>query len=382
MLCLSVESSCDETSIALLELDREGASDREFCFKLNSVKVLGSIISSQIKIHAKYGGVVPEIGAREHAEQIHFLFNKMLKEVDPEFGNGNFELLRNLEYIFVTSTPGLASALKVGIEFSRSIRFYLQNLFGTYIKLELINHLKGHVATCFLDQKNLDLEDSEVFPHLHLLVSGGNTQLRILNSYNDWAIVGGTLDDAVGECFDKCARMVGIDYPGGATLSRIAGNNFSNILQLPIPMSGDKSFNFSLSGLKTAVRYKIQKSTIEGIELEKKLSEDEVAILMSISKQEDLISTLENLEPRLKFIYEICVSSQFAILTHVFQKTKLAYKHFKPKSIGLSGGVSANRVLRQKLLDITPKLFIPPIELTGDNAVMIGIEGILGTLYS
>jgi N6-L-threonylcarbamoyladenine synthase len=379
MLCLSVESSCDETSIALLEIDREGVGGLDFCGKINSIKVLGSIISSQVKTHAKYGGVVPEIGAREHAEQIHYLFDKMLSEVDSSYGGDNFELLRNLESIYVTSTPGLVSALKVGNEFSKSIKFYLQNLFGNDIRLVLIDHLKGHVASCFFDSDNIKYKDNDVFPHLHLLVSGGNTQLRILNSYSDWQIIGGTLDDAVGECFDKCARMIGINYPGGATLSRIAGNNFTNILDLPIPMKGDKSFNFSLSGLKTAVRYKIQKSQIKDIELEKKLSEEDVSLLMSISKEEDLTSALDKIEPRLKFIYEICVSAQFAILTHVITKTKLAFKNLKPKSIGLSGGVSANRVLRSKLLDITPRLFIPPIELTGDNAVMIGLEGILGT---
>jgi N6-L-threonylcarbamoyladenine synthase len=434
MFYLAIESSCDETSLAILEKNndivKEGPSVHNsnikntqnhkinFYREINQIQVISSVISSQVETHAQYGGVVPEVGARLHAEQIHGLFQIVLDEAVSKLRIKNEEFFNCLETIFVTSEPGLMSALRVGIEFGKSLQFYMEKEFGKSVNLEFVNHLQGHVASSFyeVEKKTLykefvevgklplakglaaqadwgcksdathngdtvvvatnDLSNHNLFPHLHLMISGGNTQIRLLNSWQDWQIVGQTIDDAAGECFDKAARMVGIPYPGGATLSKIAGDQYSNPLCLPIAMLQSKDLNISLSGLKTAVRYKIQKAKIPNLTLDEALTSQEIEILKNQSM------FLDN--PKLQFIKQICISTQYAIIEQIIRKIDLAIKQYQPSSIGISGGVSANQVLINKIQELKSvesleiqKVFAPDPSLTGDNAVMIGLAGLM-----
>jgi glycoprotease/Kae1 family metallohydrolase len=448
MFYLAIESSCDETSLAILQVEEPlRFHDKNFYTKINQIQIISSIISSQIETHALYGGVVPEVGARLHAEQIHGLFQVALSQALDKLQIDQITFYRQLETIFVTSEPGLMSALRVGIEFAKSLQFYISKQFDQQVKLEFVNHLQGHVASCFYEVKSiqtnsfgekpkmgklpLDKElaaqadwglnsdatqndnknhtaqngdtvvaatnnsntshsgtgsfapfkmtsylDSSIFPHLHLMISGGNTQIRLLSSWTDWQIVGQTIDDAAGECFDKAARMVGISYPGGATLSRIAGEQSANPLGLPIAMVQSKDLNISLSGLKTAVRYKIQKAGIANLVLDQHLTKVELELLKNQRELND--------NPKLQFIKQICISTQFAIVEQIKRKVDLAVKQYQPQSIGISGGVSANQVLINQIQELKsvqslqiPKIFSPDSSLTGDNAVMIGLAGLL-----
>jgi glycoprotease/Kae1 family metallohydrolase len=442
MFYFAIESSCDETSLAILEFEQPFVAaglyrhdaNSNFYTKINQIQVISSIISSQIETHAKYGGVVPEVGARLHAEQIHGLYQVVLKEALERLIIKEDQFYNQLETIFVTAEPGLMSALRVGIEFAKSLQFYIDKEYNQQVNLEFVNHLQGHVASSFY-KINMTQEDitngkvvvgklpldkdkvkqsslatycpkglaaqtdwgyksdalnngdkvvvatnsysnSNLFPHLHLMISGGNTQIRLLHSWQDWQIVGQTIDDAAGECFDKAARMVGIAYPGGATLSKIAGDQHSNPLNLPIAMLQSKDLNISLSGLKTAVRYKIQKSGIHNLVLDAPLSNEEINLLQNESQFED--------NPKLQFIKQICISTQFAIIEQIKRKIDLAIKQYRPNSIGVSGGVSANQVLINKMQElesvqslVISRVFRPDLSLTGDNAIMIGLVGLM-----
>ena len=228
--------------------------------------------------------------------------------------------------------------------------------------------------------------DTQTFPHLHLLVSGGNSQLILLQSWQNWEIVGQTLDDAAGECFDKCGRSLGLPYPAGVYLSRIARLNNTNYCNLPISMLGQKqadnsqsNLNYSFSGLKTAVRYLAQKQTIPDFEFEKSLSEAEIQELTDFGLQPNF--DFQKLSPKLRFIYDVCCSVQSVIIKQLLNKIQLAITIHKPHSIGLSGGVSANQLLRQELQKTAAqnqivKVLIPPLALSGDNAVMIALAGL------
>ncbi len=362
MIALAIESSCDETSLAIVNCPLN-IEDLSFYSSINSIEVLSSIISSQIELHANFGGVVPELGAREHAEQIHSLFQTVIKESQIN--------LKDLTQILVTTSPGLMSALRVGLEFARSLQYFLQKKYSHKVSIVNVNHLEGHVASCFFDPKsNFSFTDKDIFPHLHLLVSGGNTQLRLLNSWLDHEIIGHTLDDAAGEAFDKSGRMMGIKYPAGALVDKIAGLNSKNTLELPVSMLKSADCNFSFSGLKTAVRYKIQKANIDDLILEKLLTTGEIEQLLQLD--------VKNLNPKLVFIKNLCQSVQTVILKQIENKLKLAIKLHSPASIGLSGGVSASIKLRQLISTLanSKPVFIPDRNLSGDNAIMIALAGL------
>jgi|GEM_PF-1116402 N6-L-threonylcarbamoyladenine synthase len=469
-LALAIESSCDETSLAIFLLPENVPEN--FIDKVNSFIVLGSIVSSQIKIHQEYGGVIPEIGARSHANQIHYLWNlvwQQARQKASELGLEEIEII-NLEKILVTTNPGLVSALRVGMEFAKSMKFFLE-LQGGLIEIISVNHLRGHVASCFykLDVKTWLLSssdkhttpmttpkpsvspatpiasqspltrgtttpkpsvspltrgtdeqavlDGELFPHLHLLVSGGNTQLLLLKSWNDYEIVGQTLDDAIGESLDKIGRMVGLPYPAGISVARIAGLSAENPLNLSVGMK-NSALNFSYSGMKTAVRYLVQ-SKPDLIKFEELLTEEDVKFLISLattpatpatqkpsvspatpkpsvspltrgtfgSDSEPGVGTSTSVHElvsgsKLHFIQQLCISAQFVSISQISQKVQLAINLYNPQSLGVSGGVSANLLLRAELKNIAKKhkidnLFIPQLALTGDNAVMIGLAGLM-----
>lgn len=364
MYYLGIESSCDETSIAILEGDVNLNKDN-FLDYLNTFKVLANIVSSQILIHQKYGGVVPEVGAREHAKGIHTVYNQALIQADLS----HLELINNLDKIFVTTKPGLVSALRVGLEFAKSLNFFIQQETKKNIEIVEINHLDGHVASCFYGTQKTEMD---IFPHLHLLVSGGNSQLILLQDFNTKQIVGKTLDDAAGECFDKIGRMLGLKYPAGVYISKIADLNKSeNLSNLPIGMSKDTSLNFSYSGLKTAVRYLIEKQNFKSWKYEQSLTDEELEYLL----EPDPATKMDHLE----FIKNICISAQYVIIKQLQNKLNLAIKEFKPKSVGLSGGVSANTALRNSIeTNSKIEVLIAPRNLTGDNGAMIALAGVCG----
>ena len=374
MYYLGVESSCDETSIAILkgEIDSNSNSFVEY---LNSFEILANSVSSQILVHQKYGGVVPEVGAREHANNIHIVYNQALADANLT----HQELMTGLDKIFVTTNPGLVSALRVGLEFAKSLSFFGGLSSNKIIEVVEINHLNGHLASSFYKQdlalnsgnkKDIYPKNTDIFPNLHLLVSGGNSQIILLNSWNDKKIVGKTLDDAAGECFDKIGRMLGLKYPAGVIISQITSNSKSeNLINLPVGMLKNSSLDLSYSGLKTAVRYLIEKQNFKSWKYQKELKKEELEYLLNPLNQEKI----EHLE----FIKKICISTQYVIIKQLQNKLNLAIKEFKPKSIGLSGGVSANQVLRNTLeTNFKLPLFIAPKKLTGDNGAMIALAGL------
>ncbi|NJS41011.1 hypothetical protein HC766_01305 [Candidatus Gracilibacteria bacterium] len=315
------------------------------------------------------GGVVPEVGARTHSSQIHLIFEEILEKLYPQknLEDQLEEFSNNLKEIFVTNKPGLKSALRVGEEFAKSIKFFLWHNFSLQVQVQCIDHLHGHLSSCFFDnEQNLD-NDAKIFPHLHLIVSGGNSQILFLENPKKWSILGTTLDDAAGESLDKIGRMLGLPYPGGVWISKIAGIIEDNSMNFPVGMNNSK-LAYSFSGLKTSVRVFLEKVDVAGFVIEKKLNTNEI---------EQLIQSNGGLNPKLKLIKEVCISSQNVIVNQLVNKLNLAIDEYQPSSIGLSGGVSANPLLRQKIqsLDVSSVL-IPPIDLTGDNAVMIALAGL------
>ena len=374
MYYLSIETSCDETSLTLL---RPRAYEGGFLAYLNSFEVVASVVSSQIDVHCEFGGVVPEIGAREHAQYIHLLFKLLLSKleqgtqqtlsgrqvpvVDLDIQEHSF-VLEGIQKIFVTTNPGLVSALRVGWAFAQSLQYHLPH----DPEIVEINHLHGHMVSCFYEAELLNLPNSEVFPHVHLLVSGGNSQLLLLESPSNWRIIGATLDDAAGESFDKAGRLLGLPYPAGVSISRIAGLEQENIHDLPRGMLKNPEFNYSFSGLKTAVRYYVQKQKWP---LEDYLTREQITYLITTPR-------VEITDARLRFVKEMCISLQYVVVEQLVRKLRGVITEYKPQSLGLSGGVSANPLLRQEVQALHSRVFAPPLYLTGDNATMIGLSGV------
>lgn len=311
MRILGIETSCDETSIAILEI------------KNSKVKVLNNNVSSQIKIHAPYGGVVPGLAAREHEKNLKPVFEKALKKSKTD--------ITKIDLIAVTIGPGLEIALWKGINFAK--------LLAQKFKKPLIeaNHLEGHIYSNLLKTNKIK------FPALNLIVSGGHTQLVLMTGHGKFKIIGETQDDAAGEAFDKVAKMMKLGYPGGPIVSRLAEKGNPKQYTLPRPMLNQKNYNFSFSGLKTAVLY----------------------LLKDLGKTND------------KIVADICASFQQAVIDVLVQKTIKAAKEYKTKSILLSGGVSANKLLRKTLQKETKKLKLfysqPDFQYTTDNAAMIAL---------
>lgn len=311
MKILAIETSCDETAVAVIDE------------KLN---VLANVVSSQIAIHEKFGGVVPMLAAREHAANIQHVLDTALKEAgitDPE---------RDIDLLAVTRGPGLGPALIVGINFAKTLaQKYNKPLVG-------VSHLDGHIHSNWLSSE----PPRNIFPALNLVVSGGHTELVLMRGHGDYEIIGETMDDAVGEAFDKVARLLGLGYPGGPKISTIAAQGNPTIYPLPRPMLHSGNFNFSYSGLKTAVLYLIR----------------------------DLGGTLSEQQKA-----NIAASFQDAAIDVLIRKTETAALEHQPKALLLSGGVSANKLLRERMQTLGEQLdlpvFIPDLIYTGDNAAMI-----------
>lgn len=323
---LGIETSCDETAVALLEYDKQ------------RVVVKKNLVSSQIPIHRKYGGVVPEVAARNHVPEVVHLITDALGKND----------MNAFDAIAVTEGPGLSIALRVGVEAARTLAF----LSGKPVVG--INHLEGHIASAWLDTT---ARKRWQFPLLVLIVSGGHTELVLMKDFGKYKLVGGTRDDAAGEAFDKSAKLMGLPYPGGPQIAKLAEGGNRSTFDLPRPMLADKSFDFSFSGLKTAVRREwdsVKRLKGEAYETARK----------------NLAASLEE-----------------AVIETLVTKTMRAVERFQVKGVALVGGVSANRELRLRLgstikaHDKHLRYFPSDKKFITDNAVMIAAAGIWKLSY-
>lgn len=310
---LAIESSCDDTAAAVLCND----------------KVLSNVVANQL-IHTQYGGVVPELASRAHQQNIVPVIDAALKKANIK--------KEQLSSIAFTQGPGLMGSLLVGSSFAKSMALALG------IPLIAVNHMHAHILAHFIDEEGFEKPD---FPFLALTISGGHTQIVKVNDFFDMAIIGETTDDAVGEAFDKSAKILGLPYPGGPLVDKYAQLGNPKAFQFTKPKV--PGLDFSFSGLKTAILYFIQKE-----------------------KQKNPNFIDEN-------INDICASIQHTIIQILMDKLKLAVKETGINQIAIGGGVSANSGIRQTLKDAEQKYgwktFVPKFEYTTDNAAMIGIVG-------
>lgn len=310
-IILAVETSCDETAAAVLRGSRE---------------VLANIVSSQIDVHKVFGGVVPEIASRHHLEQVNRLIELALREA----GAG----LAHLSAVAVTYGPGLVGALLVGVSTAKALAYSLK------LPLVGVNHIEGHIYANWLAHGELD------FPLLGLIVSGGHTALVLMKNHGRYELLGQTIDDAVGEAYDKAARAMGLGYPGGPLLDKLAAEGNPAALALPRAWLDREGFDFSFSGLKTAVLNYLNQARQKN---------------ESVNKA------------------DLAASFQASVIEVLTEKTVLAARKYNLKSVLLAGGVAANSALRSSLqkrcVDEGLKLFVPPLEYCTDNAAMIACAG-------
>ncbi len=318
MLILGIETSCDETAAAIV---RDG------------IWIVSNVVSSQVKVHSPYGGVVPELASREHIRNILPVLDEALKSADVS--------LDRIDAIAVTIGPGLIGSLLVGLETAKSLGFtYHKPLIG-------INHVAAHLYSVFL-QEDSSVRQAPEYPYLGLVVSGGHTSLVMVYSATDFRQVGQTLDDAAGEAYDKVAKLLELGYPGGPVIDCLAHEGDPNAVSFPRPHIKSGDFNFSFSGLKTAVVNYVRK---EGLE------------------------TIKNNDMRLR---DICASFQEAVIDSLLTKVEAAANHFGLKRVVIAGGVASNSQLREQSRTRlkTCELFIPPRSLCTDNAAMIAGQGL------
>lgn len=312
-LILAIESSCDDTSASVLRNN----------------EVLSNLVAGQ-KIHEQYGGVVPELASRAHQANILPVVHQAIKEANIS--------INQLDAIAFTKGPGLLGSLLVGTSFAKGLAWSLN------IPLIEVNHMQAHILAHFIKNENDAYPD---FPFICLTVSGGHTQLVLVKSAIEFELIGQTIDDAVGEAYDKTAKLLGLPYPGGPLIDKYAQKGNPNAFGWPTPDVG--KFEFSFSGIKTSVLYFLQKQV--------KLNPNFIQ---------------ENLE-------DICASLQHHLVKILLTKLALAEKKYQTKNLAIAGGVSANSHLRTSLTILGEKLgaktFIPKFEYCTDNAAMIGIAG-------
>ncbi len=310
MKILAIESSCDETAAAVVEDGR---------------KVLSSVIASQVSEHIVYGGVVPEIASRMHAQAISGVVSKAMSDAGLGYGD--------IDAVAVTYAPGLIGALLVGVNFAKGLAY------STGHPLIPVHHLRSHIAANYIT--NPDLEP----PFLCLVVSGGHSHIVAVRSYTDFEIIGRTRDDAAGECMDKAARAMGLPYPGGVNLDRVSANGDPTLYKLPHPRVDGSEYDFSFSGLKTAVVNIIHNSKQKGIEV----------------SVPDLGAT--------------CIETVADCLVN---NTVKAAENYGFNKIVMAGGVSANSRLRKRMTEACAEkgweLYMPHLSLCGDNAAMVGAQ--------
>lgn len=310
MLLLAIETSCDETAAAVVRDGRE---------------ILSSVVSSQVAVHAEYGGVVPEIASRKHLEMISPVISQALNEAGAGFGD--------IQGIVVTRGPGLSGALLVGLSTAKAIAA------ARNIPFVGVHHIEGHIFASFLERP-------VEFPFLALVVSGGHTHLYQVDGFGRYRTLGRTLDDAAGEAFDKSAKIMGLPYPGGIRIDAMAQRGDRRAVKLPRPLLNDGSLNFSFSGLKTAVLQHVQKHPV------------------TVPGQE---------------ANDLCASFQEAVCDVLAHKTAAALKLCGARRLVVAGGVACNSGLRSRMAelvdDVGVELHIPSPFLCGDNAAMLAVPG-------
>lgn len=310
MKILSIESSCDETAAAVIEDGR---------------KIISSVVATQIEKHKIFGGVVPEIASRMHIEAISRVVEEAMKKAEMSYSD--------LDAIGVTYAPGLIGALLVGVNFAKGLSL------STGLPLVPVHHLRGHIASNYLTYPDLQP------PFMCLVVSGGHSHIVMVEDYTRFRIIGRTRDDAAGECLDKAARAMGIPYPGGVNLDKIAKDGDEKAYALPHPRVDGSEYDFSFSGLKTAAINIIHNAEQKGEEINRP---------------------------------DLCASYLKAVVDCLCKNTEKAMNDFFCKRLALAGGVSANSVLRKRMTELSEKygweLYLPELSLCGDNAAMIGSQ--------
>ncbi len=315
MFILGIDTSCDDTSAAVVEDGRI---------------ILSNIVSDQSAIHTRYGGIVPELASRRHIEMIIPVVEEALKQADIS--------LEDLSAVAVCSGPGLIGSLLIGCSFAKAL-CYSRN-----IPLIAVNHLEGHLLSVFLENT------SPEFPFISLIVSGGHTSLHLAEDYGRYVELGRTRDDAAGEAYDKVSKLLGLGYPGGPVIDRLAEKGDPKAIDFPRAYLPD-SFDFSFSGLKTAV--------------------------LQFLRKQDLLN--QPLSPDSALLHDIAASFQAAVVDVLVRKTEWAVKKKWIKQVTISGGVSANSGLRKKMLEMGREkgveVFMPSVALCTDNAAMIAAAG-------
>lgn len=327
-IILGIETSCDETAAAVYDSDLK--------------VILSNSVFSQIKLHEIYGGVVPEIASRSHLEKIDVIANQALIQAN--------KTLDHIDVVAVTNKPGLAGSLLIGICFAKAIAWSKNK------KLIGIDHLEGHIFSSFL-KNDFSVQQVE-FPHICLLVSGGNTAIYFVEDFGKYNLLGQTLDDAAGEAFDKIAKVIGFGYPGGKIIEDHAEQvDFKDFFEYPRTKDVSKSLNFSFSGLKTAVLYDLVKRNA-----------------YDLKKGSIWKNITEDLQNKVSSSLLVCIADVFQ------EKLELAFKRFpQVKSFTFVGGVACNNYIKNRLSNICKKwnkTFISPhCKFCGDNAAMVSFVG-------
>ena len=308
MITLGIETSCDETAVALFDSNKG---------------LIGESVFSQIDLHSEYGGVIPELASRDHCKKIIQIYKHALGSIDPA----------EIDYVAYTAGPGLLGALLIGENFAQGLALSLN------IPLIPVNHLEAHLMAPFLDEEKVE------FPFLTLLVSGGHSLIIDVQGLNQYKILGQSRDDAVGEAFDKVAKLIGLGYPGGPEIERVAQDGDPMAFNFPQPMLHSSNYDFSFSGLKTAVLYAVQ--------------------------------DIEEINSQIQA--DIAASFQHAATEVLIKKITKALEDTGRESIVLAGGVAANKLLRSKISLLKSKLNVdvlyPPLSHCTDNAAMIAYLG-------
>lgn len=323
MKILGIETSCDETAASIIKGEKNDSK----------VKVLKSSIATSLSLHSKTGGIIPEIAARQQIKYILPVIENVL------------ESEKNIDAIAVTMGPGLVGSLIVGIETAKTFSLLLKK------PIIPVNHLMGHIYANFISDPSNNPNKEIQFPAIVLIASGGHTELLLMEKHGKIKWIGGTRDDAAGEAFDKIARLLGLSYPGGPVIEETAKKGNPDVFRLPRPMIGSGDFDFSFSGLKTAV-----------------LKEINIIKTKLQSKSENLSKEV---------IANLCASVEQSVIDVLVNKTFKAAQKYKVKSILLSGGVTSNKNLREQFklemenLKSEIGLFVPPPYLCTDNASMI-----------
>ena len=317
-LILGIESSCDETAASIISQNDQG----------NPI-VLSNVVSSQVDIHKEFGGVVPELAARSHIEKIDWIVQKAIDDSGTK--------IQEIDAIASTAGPGLIVCLSVGLSFGKALAASLNKPFIA------VNHLEGHALSPKLNSK-LD------YPYLLLLISGGHSQFLSVKNLSEYQRLGTTIDDAIGEAFDKTAKLLGIEFPGGPQIEVLAKKGDSNKYELPKPIFNRGGCNLSFAGLKTAI-----------LKITKEIKTDQEK-------------------------FDLAASFQKTVIEILYKKTKIAFIEFekqvkpKEKKFVVAGGVAANKEIRNMLVDLCKEEsyepIFPPIELCGDNGAMIAMVGL------